>query len=110
MFVWHIFANLTCTKNKEEIVKLLGSALLDSEPSPVLNDQKDIDYSDWDAFCDVPIINNKSLNKIRVKCHSLTRDSDRHFKYKDDSLNTMYITQEGKAEVQKLLDELLSND
>ena len=41
------------------------------ENNSFLDDDGDDDYSEWDAFCETLVVNDRLLNRIRVKCYQL---------------------------------------
>jgi hypothetical protein len=57
--------------SRNEVVRLLRSIEASKENNYFVDDAAKDDYSGWDAFCDTPIIRDRLLNRIRVKCHQL---------------------------------------
>jgi hypothetical protein len=110
LFLWHSSSNLIYASkhNVGYVSKLLNSAIAENDPDNVLNDPSDPDYSEFEAFSGVPIINNKQLNKIRLRCHYLIND-DEYFNHRDDDNYTLFVTDKGKQELTKLINEIKDN-
>jgi hypothetical protein len=72
LFVLHMSLNLlTHSPSRNEVVRLLKSIEASKENNNFVDDAAQDDYSEWDAFCDTPIIRDRVLNRTRVKCHGL---------------------------------------
>lgn len=72
LFILHMSLNLLMySPSRNEVVRLLRSIEASKENSYFMDDAAKDDYSGWDAFCDTPIIRDRFLNRIRVKCHRL---------------------------------------
>ena len=110
LFLWHSTSNLIYASkyNTSYVSKLLNSAILENDPDNVLNDPNEPDYSEFEAFCDVPIINNQQLNKVRLRCHYLVNNKE-YFNHRDDDNFTLLVTDKGKLEITKLINEINGN-
>jgi hypothetical protein len=72
LFVLHMSLNLLMySPLRNEVVRLLRSIEASNENNYFVDEAAKDDYSGWDAFCDTPIIRDRLLNRIRVKCHRL---------------------------------------
>lgn len=72
LFVLHMSLNLLMySPSRNEVVRLLRTIEASRDNKYFVNGVARDDYSEWDAFCDTPIIRDRLLNRIRVKCHRL---------------------------------------
>ena len=76
LFIAHMALNLFSTLSRNNVLTLLKKVESSKDNNYVLAVESwDDDYSEWDAFCDTPIITDRLLNQIRVGCHKLRSNS-----------------------------------
>jgi len=71
LFVVHASLNLLSPPSSNAVLSLLRKVEGSNENNYFSKADENNDYSEWDAFCDTPIINDRLLNSIRVKCYHL---------------------------------------
>lgn len=75
LFALHLSLNLIFyAPSRKEVLSLLRSIEASRTNNHFLTTgSEDVDYNEWDAFCDTPIIRDRLLNRIRVECHRLRK-------------------------------------
>lgn len=72
LFALHMSLNLLMySPSRNEVVRLLRSIEASRANNDFVDDAAEDAYSEWDAFCDTPIIRDRLLNRIRVECYRL---------------------------------------
>lgn len=104
LFTLHMTFNLMSPISRTNALSLLRKIHSSKDNNYVLDVEKwDSDYSEWDAFCDTPIINDRLLNRIRVKCHSLR---DTSISYDASNKSPIEISKDAVEEIGKYIREL----
>ena len=106
LFIVHLTLNLKSPPTASDILVLLNSIIDPQKSHEVLNGDEYDDYSQWQAFCDTPIINNRLLNRIRVDCYKLNNDANSKYFQAKDNDNTLIITNDGIEMIRKFILEI----
>jgi hypothetical protein len=100
----HAAVNLASPPTRHEALDLLRRVVDPETEVSILDGEGD--YSEWDVFCDTPIINDRVLNSVRVRCHRMSNEKSGHYFRWDDAAKQTYITDAGIEAVEKLIEEL----
>lgn len=106
LFLVHMIANLASPPSSDEVLTLLTAITDPQRQHELLNGDEHDDYSPWSAFCDTPIINNRRLNRIRVRCWEMANDPENRFFEPSDG--RLRLTEVGAASIVALIQEFRS--
>jgi len=90
-----------------EVVRLLRRIEASKENNYFMDDAGGDDYSEWDAFCDTPIIRDRLLNRIRVKCHRLRAVA---ISQRSSTAAPIVMSEEAIREIGQFIREIESQD
>jgi hypothetical protein len=104
----HMTANLwhAASRTKQEVLSLLRTAIDPQRSATVLNGDISDDYSEWDGFCEIPILNDRRLNRVRLQCYTLTHAPANNYFLRDSSTFERRLTSDGIAAVSALIHDL----
>ena len=106
LFIVHLTLNLKSPPTVSEVLVLLNSVIDPHKNHETLNGDENDDYSQWQAFCDTPILNNRLLNRIRVDCYKLNDDTNGKYFQQKDNDDTLIITDDGIEIIKKFILEI----